>query len=103
MPRELKIENPKMRAFFEKAVAHIQQTKTPCAIPSGQPEFVAWCAYFEKHVGALPVALQMAISDPTRSITVPTQWPEWFDTQAALSAPQQQFVTMSQPQREAAE
>lgn len=68
-------------------MAHIQQTKKPCAINQGDPEFAAWGDYFDRTIGARPVAFQMALSDPKRSFTVPTQWPEWFDTTAALEAP----------------
>lgn len=68
---------------------HIQQTKKPCAIKAGEPEFEAWGKYFERTIGAYPLAFAMAAGDPNRSFTVPTQWPEWFDTAAALEAPRQ--------------
>lgn len=69
-------------------MAHIQQTKKPCAIKAGEPEFAAWGDYFQRTIGALPLAFQMAMSDPNRAFMVPAQWPEWFDTTAALDAPE---------------
>jgi hypothetical protein len=96
------IQNPKMRAFFEKATAHIQQTKKPCAIKAGEPEFAAWGEYFQRTIGALPLAFAMAGKDAGRSFTVPTQWPEWFDTAAALESPAP-MLKLVQPVSEPAE
>lgn len=91
------IQNPKMRDFFEKATAHIQQTKKPSTIKIGEPEFDAWEAYFRRTIGELPVTFAMAMKDEKRSFTVPTQWPEWFDTAAALEAPEPKLALEHTP------
>lgn len=49
-------------------------------IQQGQPEFDAWREYFERHLRMVPFVMRMAIEDPERSFTVPTRWPEWFDS-----------------------
>lgn len=96
MPYDLnQIQNPKMREFFLRATAYLRQTQSQCAIKSDQPEFVAWGEYFDRVVGARPVAYRMAAADGNRAFTAPAQWPEWFEASYALPAPE--------PQREAAE
>jgi hypothetical protein len=84
-------------------MAHIQLTKKPCAIKSGDPEFAAWGDYFDRTLGERPLAFRMAIDDPKRGFTVPTQWPEWFDTKAALEAPSPKLALVRDHHREPAE
>lgn len=88
MQRNYHIQHPGLRAFFAKATLHIQQTNSPCIIRQGEPEFAAWVDYFDRVVGQRPIVLQAAIANQERVFTVPAKWPEWFDTQAALAAPQ---------------
>lgn len=83
MQQRGRIEHPKMREFFEKAIAHVQQTKAASTIQLGEPEFDAWVAYFDRIIGKRPITLQSAITDKDRLFTVPTKWPEWFDPRAA--------------------
>jgi hypothetical protein len=73
------IHPPKLREFFLRGLAHIQQTKAPCAIKRGTPEFTAWAAYFDTVIGARPYWFKQCDADENRSFTVPAQWPEWFD------------------------
>lgn len=91
MPQEpqnfSKIESPKMREFFLRATAYIRADQSQVAIKSTDPEFVAWGEYFERVVGALPVAYRMAGKDDQRAFTAPAQWPEWFEASYALPAP----------------
>lgn len=49
-------------------------------ISPGMPEFTAWERYFRNHLGGVPYAFQMALEGKIKAMTVPTQWPEWFDS-----------------------
>jgi hypothetical protein len=46
----------------------------------GTPEFEAWLRYFDNHLRWRPVTFKMFIADRGKGFTVPTQWPEWFDS-----------------------
>lgn len=87
MHKKYQIEHPRLKAFFERAMAHIQQTKAPCTIQLGEPEFAAWVDYFDRVIGKRPVHLLTCMGDKDRAFTVPTKWPEWFDAEAAITAP----------------
>jgi hypothetical protein len=43
------------------------------------PECVAWERYFNRQLGGLPWTFTRLKSGETKHMTVPTQWPEWFD------------------------
>ena len=79
------IKNPKAKAFFEKAQAHIAKKplnqdgeRVVATIKLGQPEFAAWEVYFRRQ-GFMPAVMEMARMDRNREVTVPEQWPDWFD------------------------
>lgn len=48
-------------------------------IKPGSPEWEAWDRYFRGHLGFHPYAMQRVLSGQQQSMTVPAQWPEWFD------------------------
>jgi hypothetical protein len=59
----------------------------PCfAIRPGMLEFEKWSAYFARQYGQQPWEMRAAVNDPSRWVTVPAQWPEWFDTRDAMAA-----------------
>lgn len=49
-------------------------------IDRGSPEFEAWATYFVKHLGWEPWALKAVRMGTIEAMTMPAQWPEWFDT-----------------------
>lgn len=88
MHKKYQIEHPALKEFFEKAMEHISRTKAPCSIQLGEPEFAAWVDYFDRVVGKRPIALIACMGDKDRALTVPTKWPEWFDSRAAAEVAQ---------------
>ena len=89
MSQQYEIRNPVAKAYFDQAMALVRRTKASdpnATFPSfkqGQPEFQAWVDFFDRHLGWRPVVLQMCLSDPNRTMTFPTQWPQWFDASFA--------------------
>lgn len=49
-------------------------------IQLGTPECEAWATYFAKHLRWKPWALRALQAGNIQGMTVPAQWPEWFDT-----------------------
>ncbi len=49
-------------------------------IKLGSPEWRRWEAYFREYLGFDPLAMQRVRAERQESMTVPTQWPEWFDS-----------------------
>lgn len=49
----------------------------------GSPEFDAWRTYFLDHLRWRPWALEATAKGDIVGMTVPAQWPEWFDTDYA--------------------
>ena len=85
-----KIQNPKLREFYEKGQAYIAKMKGSGSSPSfaispGGPEWASWMRYFD-WLGARPYALKLVEWGQLPSITVPAQWPEWFDNNFATGA-----------------
>lgn len=83
------IKSPRMREFFEKAGKFIQEAGTAHTIRQGTPEWDVWMRYFDQHIGVRPYAVQIAIAravmmkeEHKAEVTVPTQFPEWFDPSA---------------------
>lgn len=81
--------NPKAAEFYRQAAAFVKQAKlsgktslTP--IKRDSDEFRAWEDYFRVQ-GWEPVAFEMVRRKALPSVTVPAQWPQWFDTSFALS------------------
>lgn len=70
---------------MEKGADFIEKAKQAYTVDAGSPECAAWLDYFDRHIGARPYTLQMALLKPKddAQFTMPTQWPEWFDSAAA--------------------
>ena len=54
-------------------------------IKPGSAEWKAWESYFTNHLGFYPWAMNHVtrrhlMDETDAAMTVPTQWPEWFDT-----------------------
>ena len=49
-------------------------------ISPGMSEFTAWGRYFDLHLGGQPWAYRALRGHQIEAMTVPTQWPEWFDS-----------------------
>lgn len=49
-------------------------------IQPGSPEWQRWEAYFREYLGFDPLAMRRVRFGQQQSMTVPTQWPEWFDS-----------------------
>ena len=52
-------------------------------IARGSPECEAWAKYFAGYLGWEPWGLRAVLSGEIHQMTVPAQWPEWFDTDYA--------------------
>jgi hypothetical protein len=79
-----KIEHPGLREFFRKGLALMEQSGQAVEIKPGSAEWNAWVTYFDRIVGKRPIAMTMTLNDQGQgAITVPTQWPQWFDSRAA--------------------
>ena len=44
------------------------------------PEWIAWERYFDSHLRWCPWIFRAVVSGQKTQMTVPTQWPEWFDS-----------------------
>jgi hypothetical protein len=51
----------------------------------GSAEWQAWERYFREYLGFEPVVMKRINIDQNKekAMTVPTQWPEWFDSEYA--------------------
>lgn len=49
------------------------------AIRPGSKEWLEWERYFRDHLGWVPWAMTAAMNGQIQAMTVPTQWPQWFD------------------------
>jgi hypothetical protein len=68
--------------FHPMAMAFIQANCETGAVPTikhGSPECEAWGKYFDGHLGWQPWAFRALMDGSLQEMTVPTQWPEWFD------------------------
>ena len=54
-------------------------------IKPGMPEWTAWERYFDKHLRWRPWIFKAICGGQKTEMTVPTQWPEWFDLRYAES------------------
>jgi hypothetical protein len=82
-----KIKNPVARRFYEQGRAFIRQNGGAAyELEAGTEEHKAWAKYFAA-LGWAPTIfseMQQAVKDGAkRSMTVPSQWPEWFEGQIA--------------------
>lgn len=77
----------KARQFRDRAIAYVAKHGTEYAvIKKDTPEAEAWTAYF-RWLDYDPWAMRALKSGRIESMTVPTQWPEWFDLDFAKSKP----------------
>lgn len=44
------------------------------------PEWESWGSYFKEYLGFEPLAMRRTRFNQQQCMTVPTQWPEWFDS-----------------------
>lgn len=52
-------------------------------IELGTDEWAAWERYFREYLGYDPIAMKRIRMGSSERMTVPTQYPEWFDTEYA--------------------
>lgn len=72
--------------YGKRALEHVHKLqmgqKERLALPTiapSTPEWKAWESYFLTFLGFCPVAMQRIANGKQIVMTVPTQWPEWFD------------------------
>lgn len=66
------------------AAAQNAGQKTQALLPTIKPgtaEWQAWERYFVNHLGFEPWAMTAARLGQIEKMTVPAQWPEWFDSE----------------------
>ncbi len=61
-------------------------------------EWLGWERYFREYLGFDPLAMQRVRMKLQKSMTVPTQWPEWFDSSYTVSDRGGHYIA---PRREA--
>ena len=72
--------------FFHRGLTFIREKCEPDNLPIvrlGTPECEAWARYFRAHLGWEPWMLTALERGEIESMTLPTQYPEWFDTNYA--------------------
>jgi hypothetical protein len=70
----------RLRPYFEAAAKIFQTKGEPYpTISREKPEFAMWFEYFQTVVGAVPFVMERALVDYSKSVTVPTLLPQWFD------------------------
>ena len=73
--------------YGKRAMAYCENQKkldskaTFPTIKQGMPEWQSWETYFRNYLGFDPLAMKRVRADQQKSMTVPTQWPEWFDSE----------------------
>lgn len=65
--------------FIERQRAIQGGGHRPWAIKPGEAEWLAWERYFRGFLDWTPAVLRMVEIGTVPSMTVPCQWPEWFD------------------------
>lgn len=87
--RKEKDYGERAQQFVSKMDAQARQN-----LPTIKPdtnEWRAWENYFRRHLGFYPFAMKHVVQQhlwgkTEAAMTVPTQWPEWFDTSYAAAA-----------------
>lgn len=74
-----KITNPAMRQFYERGLTFIQATGKGFPVKQGTEEWNRWAEYF-RALGCEPYQMKMVRWKQLETMTMPAQWPEWFDT-----------------------
>lgn len=70
-----------LKNYDEMALKFAQMSgpgEFPIVTPAS-PECVAWERYFDRQLGGRPWAYRALLAGQIQMMTVPTQWPEWFD------------------------
>ncbi len=60
--------------------AHSSSISEFPVISPGMPEWFAWERYFDRHLNWRPWIFKAVTRGEKQGMTVPTQWPEWFDS-----------------------
>lgn len=81
-----RIQHPGLRDYSLKALEALEAGKlTLHAVSPGTPEWDAWEEYFNRQIGQEPAVMKLVRSGGVQSMTVPAQWPEWFDPRFATT------------------
>ena len=82
--RKMEADYGKRAMEFTKNQLKIQDRNTKDqifqAIEQGTTEWQSWEKYFKEYLGFEPLAMRRTRYNEQRSMTVPAQWPEWFDS-----------------------
>ena len=79
MDQRLQTYNTKVLAFL-KDQAKTEAGSQCQTIEPGTPEWASWDSYFRHHLGFEFPSMTRKLANQQQAVTVPTQWPEWFDT-----------------------
>lgn len=76
---------PKAREYWTKVAEFVAKNHTEWfLIDRGTEQHKAWARYFRTQ-GWEPWGMKLMRLGQLNCITVPTEWPEWFDTPVALT------------------
>jgi hypothetical protein len=67
--------------FWDRGLAMIRENY-PDSAPVARfatPEYEAWARYFDIHLRWRPYVMSMVEAGQSQGLTLPAQWPEWFD------------------------
>lgn len=74
---------PITAANYDERVLKFAQASSVSEFPTirpGSPEWLAWERYFDRHLHWRPWIFKAVVRGEKQVMTVPTQWPEWFDS-----------------------
>lgn len=79
-----KSPNEATRDFYRRGAERIAANQgMGFELKPSTPEWLAWMQYFAKRGIMVKNAVAMVVRGERPSMTVPTQWPEWFDIKEA--------------------
>ena len=69
------------REYFERVQSYLMGARADSyhVLTPDSPEMAAWLRYFDKALGWRPHGLTMMLDKQSKAMTVPAQWPQWFD------------------------
>ncbi len=76
----------KAREFYRAAYKKCPDIMAWAEFGRNSPELDAWITYF-KFKGWMPFAIRALLRKEIEMTLMPTQWPEWFDTEYAARRP----------------
>lgn len=80
---QLKTLPPKARQFWTKAFDFIRENNTEWfLVANGTEQHKAWARYFAQQ-GWKPFAIDQLETGKCQQITMPAEWPEWFEPDLA--------------------